>query len=142
MYLHFFLPLSVKSAFQSVFLCVRLFICLSIYLSICPFFYLSVHLSVYIFLSVSVYNILITFLQVKIGDFGLARDIYKNDYYRVGLEGKQLPVKWMAPESLVDGLCTTLSDVWAFGVVLWEITTLGKQPYPARAPQEVLKFVS
>jgi hypothetical protein len=44
--------------------------------------------------------------------------------------------------SLVDGMCTTLSDVWAFGVVLWEITTLGKQPYPARAQQEVLKFVS
>lgn len=48
---------------------------------------------------------------VKIGDFGLARDIYKNDYYRKTGEGL-LPVRWMAPESLMDGIFTTQSDVW------------------------------
>lgn len=48
---------------------------------------------------------------VKIGDFGLARDIYKNDYYRKEGEGL-LPVRWMAPESLIDGVFTTQSDVW------------------------------
>ena len=48
---------------------------------------------------------------VKIGDFGLARDIYKNDYYRKEGEGL-LPVRWMSPESLVDGVFTTQSDVW------------------------------
>ncbi|XP_011346152.2 proto-oncogene tyrosine-protein kinase ROS isoform X2 [Ooceraea biroi] len=77
---------------------------------------------------------------VKIGDFGLARDIYKNDYYRKEGEGL-LPVRWMAPESLVDGVFTSQSDVWAFGVLIWEITSLGQQPYPARTNLEVLHYV-
>ncbi|KAG7201761.1 hypothetical protein KM043_004482 [Ampulex compressa] len=77
---------------------------------------------------------------VKIGDFGLARDIYKNDYYRKEGEGL-LPVRWMAPESLVDGVFTSQSDVWAFGVLMWEITSLGQQPYPARTNLEVLDHV-
>lgn len=68
---------------------------------------------------------------VKIGDFGLARDIYKNDYYRKEGEGL-LPVRWMSPESLVDGVFTSQSDIWAFGVLCWEIMTMGQQPYPAR----------
>lgn len=77
---------------------------------------------------------------VKIGDFGLARDIYKNDYYRKEGEGL-LPVRWMSPESLVDGVFTCQSDVWAFGVLIWEILTLGQQPYPARSNLEVLHYV-
>ncbi|XP_075227577.1 receptor protein-tyrosine kinase sevenless [Lycorma delicatula] len=77
---------------------------------------------------------------VKIGDFGLARDIYKNDYYRKEGEGL-LPVRWMAPESLVDGVFTSQSDVWAFGVLIWEIMSLGQQPYPARNNLEVLHYV-
>ena len=48
---------------------------------------------------------------MKIGDFGLARDIYKNDYYRKEGEGL-LPVRWMSPESLIDGVFTIQSDVW------------------------------
>lgn len=49
--------------------------------------------------------------RVKIGDFGLARDIYRNDYYRK--EGEALlPVRWMSPEALVDGVFTTQSDIW------------------------------
>ena len=77
---------------------------------------------------------------VKIGDFGLARDIYRNDYYRKEGEGL-LPVRWMAPESLVDGVFTSQTDVWSFGVLLWEILTLGQQPYPARTNIQVLHFV-
>ncbi|KAK1171236.1 hypothetical protein AOXY_G5984 [Acipenser oxyrinchus oxyrinchus] len=78
--------------------------------------------------------------SVKIGDFGLARDVYKNDYYRKRGEGL-LPVRWMAPESLIDGVFTKYSDVWSFGVLLWEIVTLGKQPYPAYSNLEVLHLV-
>jgi serine/threonine protein kinase len=78
---------------------------------------------------------------VKIGDFGLARDIYKNDYYRIGSNGGLMPVRWMSPESLIDRVFSVQSDIWAFGVLLWEILTMGQQPYPARTHQEVLDFV-
>ncbi|NXM66645.1 ROS1 kinase, partial [Serilophus lunatus] len=77
---------------------------------------------------------------VKIGDFGLARDVYKNDYYRKRGEGL-LPVRWMAPESLIDGVFTNRSDVWAFGVLMWETLTLGQQPYPGFSNIEVLHHV-
>ncbi|XP_078473381.1 insulin-like growth factor 1 receptor [Lampetra planeri] len=77
---------------------------------------------------------------VKIGDFGMTRDIYETDYYRKGGKGL-LPVRWMSPESLRDGVFTTYSDVWSFGVVLWEIATLAEQPYQGMSNEQVLKFV-
>ncbi|XP_034540942.1 insulin-like growth factor 1a receptor [Notolabrus celidotus] len=77
---------------------------------------------------------------VKIGDFGMTRDIYETDYYRKGGKGL-LPVRWMSPESLKDGVFTTMSDVWSFGVVLWEIATLAEQPYQGMTNEQVLRFV-
>jgi len=77
---------------------------------------------------------------VKIGDFGMARDIYDTDYYRKDTRGL-LPVRWMAPESLKDGIFTSMSDVWSFGVVLWEMATLAAQPYQGLSNEQVLKYI-
>ncbi|VDH96957.1 proto-oncogene tyrosine-protein kinase Met [Mytilus galloprovincialis] len=67
-------------------------------------------------------------LRVKVADFGLARDIYTKNYYSSDNK-KMLPVKWMAPESLENGTYSTKSDVWSFGVVMWELMTRGSAPY-------------
>ncbi|VDM43053.1 unnamed protein product [Toxocara canis] len=76
----------------------------------------------------------------KIADFGLARDVYTNDYYRVHGEDF-LPLRWLAPESITDGVFTSKSDVWSFGVLLWEILTLGQQPYIGKHNVQVMSFV-
>jgi len=77
---------------------------------------------------------------VKVGDFGMARDIYETEYYRK--EGRGLlPVRWMAPESIKDGKFTSQSDVWSFGVVLWEMATLAEQPYQGFTNDQVMKYV-
>eukprot|EP00117_Sycon_ciliatum_P033552 scpid22897/ scgid25798/ Tyrosine-protein kinase transforming protein ros len=77
---------------------------------------------------------------VKIGDFGMARDMYTNDYYRVKAEAP-LPVRWMARESLFDGRFTLPSDMWSFGVVVWEVITFGEMPFPGMVNGEVIEHV-
>ncbi|XP_070252504.1 high affinity nerve growth factor receptor isoform X1 [Myotis yumanensis] len=80
-------------------------------------------------------------LVVKIGDFGMSRDIYSTDYYRVG--GRtMLPIRWMPPESILYRKFTTESDVWSFGVLLWEIFTYGKQPWYQLSNNEAIECIT
>ncbi|RZF41051.1 hypothetical protein LSTR_LSTR002683 [Laodelphax striatellus] len=79
-------------------------------------------------------------LVVKIADFGMSRDVYTSDYYKMG-GSRLLPVRWMSPESVMYGLFTLESDVWSFGVVLWEIFSLGKQPYYGHSNEKVVELV-
>ncbi|XP_057651085.1 tyrosine-protein kinase transmembrane receptor Ror-like isoform X4 [Diorhabda carinulata] len=79
-------------------------------------------------------------LVVKISDFGLSRDMYSCDYYRVQSKSL-LPVRWMPPDSILYGKFTTESDVWSYGVVLWEIYSYGLQPYYGYNNQEVINMI-
>ena len=74
----------------------------------------------------------------KIADFGLSRDVYGSDYYKVGGKSACLPVRWMPPESLLYGRFTVKSDVWSYGVLMWEIFTFATQPYFGATNQEVI----
>lgn len=79
-------------------------------------------------------------MTVKIGDFGMSRKIYNGDYYRKGNKG-EMPVRWMAPESLGEGIFTSQSDAWSYGVLIWEMMTLGAQPYSGKSNNEVMAYV-
>uniref|UniRef100_A0A8C3RGC9 Fibroblast growth factor receptor n=1 Tax=Cyanoderma ruficeps TaxID=181631 RepID=A0A8C3RGC9_9PASS len=86
-------------------------------------------------------NVLVTAESVmKIADFGLARDVHDIDYYKKTSNGR-LPVKWMAPEALFDRVYTHQSDVWSFGILMWEIFTLGGSPYPGIPVEELFKLL-
>lgn len=76
----------------------------------------------------------------KVADFGFARDVITSHVYERKSEGR-LPIRWMAPESLYDNIFTTKTDVWSFGILMWEIVTLGSTPYPGLAAAEVMRRV-
>jgi len=78
--------------------------------------------------------------QVKVGDFGLSRQLDEaKNYYRTNDETK--PVRWSSPEVLQTGLYSTKSDVWSFGIVIWEMFTFGSLPYGGMSNIDVISFV-
>lgn len=79
-------------------------------------------------------------MVVKIADFGLSHKIYLQDYYK-GDEHDAIPIRWMPLESILYNKYTIESDVWAFGVCLWEIFSFALQPYYGMTHEEVVKFV-
>ncbi|XP_066109514.1 tyrosine-protein kinase Blk [Saccopteryx bilineata] len=82
-------------------------------------------------------NILVSeTLGCKIGDFGLAR-IIDNEY--TAQEGAKFPIKWTAPEAIHFGVFTIKADVWSFGILLMEIVTYGRVPYPGMSNPEVIR---
>ncbi|XP_078674929.1 focal adhesion kinase 1-like isoform X13 [Branchiostoma floridae x Branchiostoma belcheri] len=74
--------------------------------------------------------------SVKLGDFGLSRWVEDQTYYKAS-KGK-LPIKWMAPESINFRRFTTASDVWMFGVCMWEILMLGVKPFQGVKNNDVI----
>ncbi|XP_074699705.1 tyrosine-protein kinase HCK [Strix aluco] len=83
-------------------------------------------------------NILVSAILVcKIADFGLARVIEDNEY--TAREGAKFPIKWTAPEAINYGSFTIKSDVWSFGILLTEIITYGRIPYPGMSSVEVIR---
>lgn len=79
-------------------------------------------------------------LQVKIADNALSRDLFPMDYHCLG-DNENRPVRWMALESLVNNEFSSASDVWAFGVTLWELMTLGQTPYVDIDPFEMAVYL-
>lgn len=78
--------------------------------------------------------------SIKISDFGLSRDIYSSDYYRVKSK-TLLPIRWMPSEAILYGKFTTESDIWSFGVCMWEIYTYGEQPYRGISNPDVINMI-
>ncbi|KAL3287014.1 hypothetical protein HHI36_001500 [Cryptolaemus montrouzieri] len=78
--------------------------------------------------------------RVKVSDFGLSRDVYTDSVYCKTTNGK-LPVRWMALESLTHQIYTSQSDVWSFGILLWEIVSLGAIPYPGVETHDLLSLL-
>ncbi|XP_068153739.1 tyrosine kinase receptor Cad96Ca [Drosophila tropicalis] len=86
-------------------------------------------------------NILITDDHTcKVADFGFARDVVTSKIYERKSEGK-LPIRWMATESLYDNIFSAKSDIWSFGILMWEIVTLGSTPYPGISAADVMRKV-
>jgi len=79
-------------------------------------------------------------LEVKLSDFGLAVELGDRDFH-CGDEDEEIPVRWMPPEAIRENQFTHASDVWSFGVLMWEIFTYGTQPYEQMSIKEVIRYV-
>lgn len=76
---------------------------------------------------------------VKLADFGRARYVYDDDYEAD--QSEMMTVKWSSPEVLASSHYSTKSDVWAAGVVMWEIMTLGQRPYSSLSAEQTAVYV-
>ncbi|XP_053169066.1 inactive tyrosine-protein kinase 7 isoform X1 [Hemicordylus capensis] len=74
--------------------------------------------------------------QVKVSSLSLSKDVYNSEYYHY--HQAWIPLRWMPPEAVLEDEFSTKSDVWSFGVVMWEIFTLGEMPYSKLVDEEVL----
>ncbi|XP_067026451.1 uncharacterized protein [Acropora muricata] len=79
--------------------------------------------------------------KCKVTDFGMARNVQMENVYEKKTKGR-IPVKWTAYEALTQGRYTTKSDVWSFGVVLYEIFTIGGQPYPRTNARKLVELLA
>ena len=79
----------------------------------------------------------------KIGDFGMTRQLFSSEYYHTGSTGTQwaLPLRWMAPESYTDGTWNLRSDVWMFGVLIWEIFSRCTLPWAGLQDKDVIRNI-
>ena len=75
-------------------------------------------------------------INVKVADFGLSRSVIEDEY--VAHEGAKFPIKWTAPEACLTNAFSTKSDVWSFGVLISELVTYGRIPYPGMSNHEVI----
>ncbi|KAK8780923.1 hypothetical protein V5799_017734 [Amblyomma americanum] len=80
-------------------------------------------------------------LVVRVADFGLSRAMYEKEYYTDRNPKTQLPIKWLAPESLAKSIYNHKTDVWAYGVLLWELMTKGAPPYPQVDNWDILRYL-
>ncbi|EFX80185.1 putative Neurospecific receptor kinase protein [Daphnia pulex] len=80
-------------------------------------------------------------VTVKIADFGLSQRVHWQQYYYTGTDNDAIPIRWMPLESIIFNRYTTSSDVWAFGVCLWEIFSYAQQPYHGMSHEEVVRYL-
>lgn len=79
---------------------------------------------------------------VKLGDFGLTREVNSEDNIKQTKNRKPLPIRWMSPESIKYSDFSVKSDVWSFGILVWEVLTLGSPPYPGFTNDQAIEYIT